>query len=119
MYFDFYDLIDKYSCSFTAVFRRQEHINPLGEAEFEEVEKDFTGAIIGISEGKIYRSEGTLTDKDKYLFMFSELPLVDTKIIYKGKCYKVEESVENAEFTGVYQYTLKYVSAFGKKTGEI
>ncbi|MCD8091035.1 MAG: hypothetical protein LUD81_10550 [Clostridiales bacterium] len=114
MYFDFYDLINKYAASFTAVFKTQNGFDDLGEELYTEEEKTLTGAVIEISDGKIYRSDGTLTDKDKYLFMFEELPLVDTRVIYKEKCYKVESQVENAEFTGVYQYTLKYVSAFSK-----
>lgn len=114
MYFDFYNLIDKYITSFIAILYYDEGYDDSGEYLYSQEEKTLTGAIIGISDGKIYRSAGTLTDKDKYLFMFEELPLQTTEIIYKNNRYKVEEQVENAEFTGVYQYTLKYVSAFNK-----
>lgn len=112
MYFDFYDLINKYSCNFKAFIASEEAYDDAGEYSCTKEEKELTGAIIGIADGKIYRSAGTLTDKDKYLFMFEELPLNDTEVIYKNNRYKVESQVENAEFTGVYQYTLKYVSAF-------
>lgn len=114
MYFDFYDLINKYSCIFKAFIASKSNYDDVGEYSCTKEEKAFTGAIIGISDSKIYRSAGTLTDKDKYLFMFEELPLNDTEVIYKNNRYKVEEQVENAEFTGVYQYTLKYVNAFNK-----
>lgn len=114
MYFNFYDLINKYSCTFKAIIASESSYNDVGEYSCTKGEKELTGAIIGISDSKIYRSAGTLTDKDKYLFMFEELPLNDTEIIYKNNRYKVEGQVENAEFTGVYQYTLKFVSAFNK-----
>ena len=115
MYFDFYDLINKYSTNFKAVISSENGYDDKGEYLCTKKEKEFTGAIIGISDSKIYRSAGTLTDKDKYLFMFEELPLNGTEIIHKDNRYKVEEQVENAEFTGVYQYILKYVSAFNKE----
>ena len=114
MYFDFYDLINKYSTVFKAVVASEGNYNDTGEYSCIKEERELTGAIIGISDGKLYRSAGTLTDKDKYLFMFEELPLNDMEIVYKNNRYKVEEQVENAEFTGVYQYTLKYVSAFNE-----
>jgi len=114
MYFDFYDLINKYSTVFKAIICSEGSYNEKGEYLCTKEEKELTGAIIGISDGKIYRSAGTLTDKDKYLFVFNELPLNDTEIIYKSNRYKVEEQVENAEFTGVYQYILKYVSSFNE-----
>lgn len=114
MYFDFYDLIDKYSTTFKPLIASENSYDDTGEYLCVKEEKELIGAIIGISDSKLYRSAGTLTDKDKYLFMFEELPLNDTEIIYKNNRYKVEGQVENAEFTGVYQYTLKYVSAFNQ-----
>lgn len=114
MYFNFYDLINKYSCTFKTIIASESSYNDVGEYSCTKEEKAFTGAIIGISDSKIYHSAGTLTDKDKYLFMFEELPLNDTEIIYKNNRYKFEEQVENAEFTDVYQYTLKFVSAFNE-----
>lgn len=114
MYFDFYELINKYSTSFKALIASENSYDDTGEYSCIKEERELTGAIIGISDSKLYRSAGTLTDKDKYLFMFEPLPLNDTEIIHKNNRYKVEEQVENSEFTGVYQYTLKYVSAFNK-----
>lgn len=111
-YFDFSDLIEKYSTEFTAISGSEGSYDDTGTYQYTKTEKTLTGAIIGISDGKIYRSDGTLTDKDKYLFMAEPIPLRDTEVIYKNNRYRVEEQVENAEFTGVYQYTLKYVSAF-------
>lgn len=111
-YFDFTGLIEKYVTEFTAILGSEGSYDSRGTYSYTKTEKTLTGAIIGISDGKIHRSNGTLTDKDKFLFMFEPIPLNDTEVIYKNNRYRVEEQVENAEFTGVYQYTLKYVSAF-------
>lgn len=116
-YFDFTDLIEKYITEFKAILSSEGSYDSTGTYQYTKTEKTLTGAIIGISDSKIYRSNGTLTDKDKYLFMFEPIPLNDTEIIYKNNRYRVEEQVKNAEFTGVYQYTLKYVSAFKVKEG--
>lgn len=112
MYFNFIELINKYSTTFKAIISTQNGFDDKGKVMITKSTKEFRGAIISIDDSKIYRSCGTLSDKDKYLFMFEPLPLVGTKIIYKDNEYSIENQVENAEFTGVYQYTLKYVSAF-------
>ena len=72
------------------------------------------GAIIGISETKLYRSAGVLTEKDKELFMKEPLGLIDKAyILYDGNKYHVETNPQNnGQYTGVFQYTLKWVSAF-------
>ena len=115
MYFDFCNIINKYSVNFKAIITVNKSFNDEGIYLDTNEEKELTGAIISISDGKIYRSDGTLTSKDKYLFVFEKLPIKDTEIIYSENRYRVEEEVENAEFTGVYQYILKYVSAFNKE----
>lgn len=112
MYFDFVSLINKYITSFKVVLGSNVEYDSMGEEIHTEEEKELSGAIISISDSKIYQSAGTLTSADKYLFMFEKLPIMTTKVIYKDKVYKIENQVENAEFTGVYQYTLKYISAF-------
>jgi hypothetical protein len=115
MYFDFVSLINKYSTSFRVILSSATAYDNKGDEVHTEEEKELTGAIISISDSKIYQSAGTLTSADKYLFTFEPLPIINTKVIYKNKAYKVESQVENAELTGVYQYTLKYISAFGKE----
>lgn len=115
MYFDFVSLINKYSTSFRVISSSATTYDSKGDEVHAEEEKKLTGAIISISDNKIYQSTGTLTSMDKYLFVFEPLPLTKTKVIHRGSVYRVENQVENAEFTGVYQYTLKYISAFGKE----
>lgn len=115
MYFDFVSLINKYSTSFRVILSSATTYDSKGDEVHAEEEKELTGAIISIGDNKIYQSTGTLTSMDKYLFVFEPLPLTETKVIHKGLVYRVENQIENAEFTGVYQYTLKYISAFGKE----
>lgn len=73
-----------------------------------------SGAIISIKEEKIYRSEGQLTAEDKQLYTTTALGtgFVGSIIVYKGNKYRVHQMIENAEFTGVWSYILKYISAF-------
>lgn len=112
-YFDFNRLINKYSCSFKVVNVSGTY-NEYGEWEEKINEKDMRGAIIGISENRIYRSEGILTSKDKELFLTESLGEIDKSyVIFEGNKYSVETNPQNNyQFTGVWQYTLKWVSAF-------
>ncbi len=118
-YFDFSGLIEKYSVSFTVLCSGEGHYNDLGDWVTDEPEEqEKTGAIIGISESKLYRSDGVLTEKDKQLYMLESLGKIDkAHVIYAGNKYKVEQEPTegNAQFTGCYSYVLKWVSAFDRK----
>lgn len=115
-YFHFERLIAKYSTEFKAVIPDKggyvdgEYIK--GETERQTL----TGAILDIDEKKIRNSNGTLTTKDKQLYMTSELAndLTDVRVVYDGKVYSVEDEKENRQFTGFCAYILTYVSAFDK-----
>ncbi len=114
-YFNFDSLIDKYTVNFTVINIGEGHYDDLGEwVTAEPVKTDMQGAVIGISENKIYRSDGVLTEKDKELFMKESLGAIDkATVLYDGNKYKVETNPQNnSGFTGVFQYTLKWVSAF-------
>lgn len=117
IYFHFERLIEKYSSEFTAILPPKGSYDDSGEYVQGEPEKvSLYGAILDISEKKIYNSNGTLTHKDKQLFIKGELTsnLIGAKVIYEDKQYSVEEEAENCKFTGFSSYILKYVSAFGK-----
>lgn len=116
-YFNFNNLIRKYSRNFTFVQTSEGHYDDMGDwAPGEKSESVLSGAIIGFAETKLYRENSTLTADDKRLFMLSELPgaLTDSYVLFEGNKYKIEEErgKENAVFTGVFSYTLKRVSAF-------
>lgn len=115
-YFNFDALIDKYSVDFTVISTGDGHYDDMGEwVTGTEKTTQKRGAIIGISDTKMYRSEGMLTAKDRELYMRESLGAYDnTHVVYNGNKYKVESMPhDNHEFSGVWAYTLKYVSAFG------
>lgn len=117
-YFNFEGLIEKYSCEFTAIVSSEGKYDDSGEwVKGETREIPMTGAIIGFKESKLFRSEGTLTAKDKHLFMLTpfESCWKSVSVIFKGEKYNVEAETDNADFTGFYSYVLKYVSAFDKR----
>lgn len=115
-YFNFRNLVEKYSTDFVAQIPSVGAYDDMGEWEAgEPKEVTLHGAIISHRESKIFRSEGTLTSQDRALFMLVPLEksLYGAKIVYEGKLYSIGDLLENSEFTGVWKYTLKYVSAFG------
>lgn len=114
-YFDFSGLIAYYENDFTVITAVEAHYNERGDyVKEEEKQQTMRGAIIGFRESKVFRSEGTLTAKDKHLFMLQRLPdaLIGAKVAYQGQEYLIESETENAEFTGVYSYVLRWCSAF-------
>lgn len=114
-YFDFSGLIDDYSNPFIVVTHTDAGYDKAGDYhDGQETRTEYTGAIIAFRESKVLRSEGAITAKDKRLFMEQRLPqaLVGAYVEYGGQKYRIDSELENAEFTGVYSYLLKWVSAF-------
>lgn len=115
-YFHFERLINKYSREFTATYKTGGgRYDDKGDYTSGEVVKEtLTGAIINFKESKTYRAEGTLKTQDKRLFMLQPLKsaLIGATVIDNGNEYRIEEATENAMFTGVYSYVLRWVSAF-------
>lgn len=116
IYFHLERLIKKYSTSFVAKLPQEGRFvngeyTTAGTAEIE-----LTGAIIDISERLIHDSNGTLTAKDKVLYISRAhtQSLVGAKIVHKGNVYNVEDVKENYDFTGFCCYTLKYNSRFSE-----
>ena len=119
--YNFSRLIRKYGSKFNAVTLVGGFYNDAGDFEkAENQELTLQGAIISFKESKIYRSEGTLTTKDKRLFTLEPISphLQGSQVVYEGNVYSVEDESNNAEFTGVFAYTLKYVSAFKESRHE-
>lgn len=114
-YFNFSRLIKKYASQFKGITLTDGYYDDAGDwVKACDKETIIQGAVISFKESKIYRSEGTLTTQDKRLFTLEpiETALQGSKIIYEGSMYSLEDCTDNAKFTGVYAYTLKYVSAF-------
>lgn len=114
-YFDFSSLIRAYENPFTVLTYTEAGYDERGKwQEGQETKTELKGAIIGFRESKVFRLEGAITSKDKRLFMQQRLPqaLVGAKALYRGQEYLIESELENAEFTGVYSYLLRWVRAF-------
>lgn len=121
-YFDFRRLVNKYSRSFTVITKGKGGYNKAGDyVNGETTETVLKGAIIGLNEKKIYRSGGTLTEQDRALYMLQPLDnaLMSSTVLFQGNLYRIEaeQGGGNADFTNVWAYTLKYVSAFNEKGG--
>ena len=112
--FDFQDLIVRYSVDFEVINNSKTEYDDLGEKVTVSTKAVKRGAIIGINERRIYRSDGVLTEKDKDLYMTESLgDITGAYVLYGGNKYSVQTNPQNNhEFTGVWQYTLVWVSAF-------
>lgn len=120
-YFNFSRLVNKYSSEFTAITLSTGYYDDSGDwVNGDVIKNNLRGAIIGQRESKIFRSEGALTEKDKRLFTLAPIDdkLHGAKVIYDGNIYSITDCAENAKFTGVYAYTLKYISAFKETTSD-
>lgn len=117
-YFNFTRLVKKYSSEFTAITLLTGYFDDSGDwVDAETKEVTLQGAIIKHRDSKIYKSNGALTAKDRALFLLEPISdkLMGSQVVYENDVYSIEDNLENAKFTGVYKYTLKYVSAFKKK----
>lgn len=116
MYFDFLNLIQKYSTEFTLITETKGGIDEYGDYQAgEKKETVMTAAIINFSQNKIIKSNGALSEKDLALYSLVELSdkLIGSTIIYKNNKYTLDSVLNNSEFTGVFAYKLKWCSAFG------
>lgn len=117
-FYNFSRLINKYSSEFTAITLSTGYYDDSGDwVDGETKEITLHGAIIKHRDTKIFKSNGTLTEQDRALFTLEpiEKALQGSQVVYNGNVYSIVDNLENAKFTGVYKYTLKYVSAFKKK----
>lgn len=116
-YFDFSSLVNKYSTEFEATIPGKGDYNDSGKwIESEPQSVKLQGAIISHRESKVFRSSGTLTSQDRALYMLEPLAsgLNGAKVIYDNKEFRIGDLLENSAFTGVWAYTLKFVSAFNE-----
>lgn len=119
-YFNFKRLIQKYQSEFKAITLVDGQFNEKGDfVKGEKTEKVIYGAIISHKESRVLRADGLLSANDKRLFMLEpiEKALLGSKAVYDGRVYNIEDCTQNAKFTGVWAYTLKYVSAFDDEGG--
>lgn len=121
-YFNFNRLIEKYSKNFSVIpAARGRYSGGVWEAE-EGEEYVASGAVMPLSQNKLYQLGGAMKAQDRYLYMTEPIksPLDGAKVRIENNVYKVEASRDNGreEFTGVYVYILKWVSVFDKAKGD-
>lgn len=114
-YFNFKGLITKYGKSFTVILPGEgSYVGGVWQ-DGQPTRLVKFGAIIALSETKLYQLGGTLTRQDRHLYMIEpiETPLNGASIEFEGNVYHIEEDRArgNEKFTGVYSYTLKWVNA--------
>lgn len=113
-YFNFKRLITKYGRTFTVIIpSKGAYVGGVWQAG-EPTRLEKFGAIISLTEAKLYQLGGTLTAQDRRLYMLEslDLPLEGAKIEFNGNVYHIEEdrAKGNEIFTGVWSYTLKWVN---------
>lgn len=119
-YFNFAQLVKKYERELTVIIPAKAELQKNGDwVKGEPKQITLKGAVIRHRQSKVYRSEGTLTADDCALYLTEQpnIELVGTTVISDNKKFNVESTLDNSEFTGVWSFNLKYVSAF-KEGGE-
>ncbi len=116
-YFNFSRLIHRYSRPFTCELKAEGAYDALGEWVTPEGSViSMTGAILSVRDSKLRQPDGVYTEKDKVLYILTPIDsaMLGAEIIFKDNVYTVEDSTgeDDAEFTGVYIYHLKWVSVF-------
>lgn len=111
--YNFSKLINKYSATFRLVKEASGHFDKGKWIEDESQEVEMRGAIVPLSDRKIYGSGGTYTSQDRELYLSQPLKgsLSDFKVVYKGNSYAIEDSRDFEDYADVAVYTLKRVSA--------
>lgn len=111
--YDFTRLIRKYSNVFEVISSENgEYVDGKYQAGLSTV-IEMTGAIIPMTERKIYQSGGTLKSTDRQLYTLTLLPK-NCKVRYKNNVYSVEEETNYEDYADVYVYVLKWVSNFDR-----
>ena len=116
-YFNFGRLVQKYSRPFVCEIKTTGCYDDLGECYAPTLKHYETeGAVMSVSSSKRYHSDGAYTIKDKNLYMLSPIDgaLLNAEIIFNNNVYRIENDTgcDDAEYTGVYSYVLKWVSVF-------
>lgn len=112
--YNFTRLISKYKTEFKIVSENGGKYDDDGEWKYAEDETVIKqGAIVPMSESKIYYSGGTYTTQDRTLYMFEKLSsaLKNCYVIYQDNKYKIEQETDYSEYADVYVYVLRRVSA--------
>ena len=114
--YNFTRLINKYSVPF-CLHRSQGSYVGGKWVQGGEVVTPMRGAIVPVSERKVYDSGGTYTTQDRELYLLKplEAPLSQYRVVYKGNVYAVENGRNFEDYADASMYDLKWQS---KKVSE-
>lgn len=117
MAFDFSRLIEKYSVD-SQLIRPSTGGKYVGGNWIPDAAQEpeiITGAIIPMTDRKIYQSGGTYTEKDRELITETEIPLEPAAyIVFQENKYQVESETDYSIYAGFHDYNLKRVGAFDR-----
>lgn len=109
--YSFNRLIRKYSVNFILHTSQGKFVSGKWE-KTDDSTVEMSGAIVPMSDKKIYSSGGVYTAQDRELYLTTPLKgsLSDFKVVYKENIYTVEESRDFEDYADVAVYALKWVS---------
>lgn len=114
--YNFSRLIMKYGVNFEIIEADGKYIGGHWTEGKTETRNGF-GAVIPLTERKIYQSGGSYTAKDRQLYTFKSLQgdLRNIKVRYKDNVYSVEQETDYSDYSDVFIYLMKYVGLFDRK----
>ncbi len=115
--YNFNRLIRKYSmdCQLLSEASSGSYIGGEWVPEEAPPPQDITGAVIPMTDRKIYQSGGTYTEQDREFITLMEIPLEPVHYIVHGKAkYQVQGNTDYSDYAGFYAYNLKRVGAFDR-----
>lgn len=109
--YDFKRLIRKYGVEFCLHRTQGAFVGGKWESGGESV-TNLIGAIVPISDRKIYDMGGTYSNSDRELYLIEPLtaPLDEYKVVYKGNMYSVEVGRNFEDYADAAIYTLRWHS---------
>lgn len=112
--FDFSRLLGKYSveCQLIRESGGGKYVGGNWVPEPTRPPEPVSGAVIPMTDRKIYQSGGTYTEQDREFITETEIPLEPVAyIVHQGLRYHVESENDYSEYAGFHDYNLKRVGA--------
>lgn len=112
--YDFNRLIEKYGVECQLIFGAASGSYVGGEwvPAPAPPDRSIFGAVIPMTDRKIYQSGGTYTEQDREFVSLEEIPLEPTHyILHKGTKYQIQGNTDYSDYAGFYAYNLKRVGA--------
>ncbi|MDO5397060.1 MAG: hypothetical protein Q4G33_03940 [bacterium] len=107
--YNFTRLINKYSTNFTLIVPSEGQYEGGIYKDGKPTTEIRAGAIVPLSQRKVYQLGGNYTAQDKELYTARriEKALSGCKVLYKDVYYSVEEETDYSDFGDVYHYMLR------------